>query len=231
MTTGGTAAGIAGGARQAVSVLLVLGLAACKPALAPGAGPNDGVDPDAQITGQIAAQPDLEQLYAAERHGEVVLRATEILQDDPDDRELVAHARFFRAMSWLEQDRRMPQARALLELRELELEFGDCVWGQIAGAYVDTLLRMYQLQEALLELTLELREHEQQIRTLEQRLAEALTTLAGRDAKLTAVEHERDQLREQLDQAKAKATLNANRILELEAELAALKQVDMQREP
>jgi hypothetical protein len=204
-----------------IAIVLVLALAACKPASAPPITP-------------VAAAPSLDQLhhlYMTGRHGEAVLMATAIVQGNPDDREIVAHARLFRAMSWLEQDRRVEQARALLELRELELQYGDHVWGQLAAAYVDKILRADLLQEALLELTLELRELEQEIRGLELILAQTQAELATRDAKMSSVEQERDHLREQINAAKVKAKLDAGRILELEAELAALKQVDMQREP
>lgn len=206
------------GARFVLMSILLLGLGACTPAPAPT------IDP-------VAAEPTLEQLYAERRHGEVVLLATEIVESDPEDREAVAHARFFRAMSWVAQDRRVEQARGLLELRALEFEYADFVWGQIAAAYVSKILRADLLQEALLELTLELRDVEQHIRALEQSLAETQATLAQRDTKLTTVERERDQLRVKLDEALAQAELTAGRILELEEELAALKQVDMQREP
>lgn len=197
---------------------LPLGLAACKPA----SGPT--IDP-------VAAEPSLEQLYTAGRHGEVVLLAAELIDADPEDRQAVARARFFRAMSWLAQDRQLERARGLLELRTLEAEYADSVWGRIAGAYAGRILRTDLLQEAVLELTLDLRDLEQHIRTLEQSLTEAQTKLEERDTKLAAVERERDQLRVKLDQAAAQAKLTASRITELEEELNALKQVDMQREP
>ncbi|PRQ05601.1 hypothetical protein [Enhygromyxa salina] len=206
------------GAAALLGLVLILVAGACHP-------------PPTPVLAPAAAEPTLEQLYTEGRHGEVVLLATAIIDEHPGRRETVAHARFFRAMSWLAQDRRIERARGELELRALELDYADCVWGQIAGAYASKLFRVDALQSALLELTLELRELEGQISTLEHELAEVEANGEQRDAKLAAVERERDQLRAQLDAAQAGAKLAESRIVALEEELAALKQVDMQREP
>ncbi|KIG14621.1 hypothetical protein DB30_06500 [Enhygromyxa salina] len=208
------------GARVVLALGLALGLAlvACKAPLQPATAP-------------ASDEPTLEQLYTAGRHGEVVLLATSIIDGHPERREAVAHARFFRALSWLAQGPRIERARGELELRTLELDHADSVWGKIAAAHASKILRADALQEALLELTLELRELERQTSDLEHALAEAEASVEQRDAKLATLEREREQLRAQLDAAQAAAKLAAGRILALEEELAALKQVDMQREP
>jgi len=200
-----------------VALIVALGLAACTPSPEPVVAPT-------------AANPTLEQLYMAGRHGEIVAQAAAII-DASVDAEALAHARFFRAMAWLAQDNRAAQAQAFLELRELELEFSDYVWGRLAAAYVAKYVRAELLQEALLECTLELRGLEHELEVLAQSHAEAVATLGQREAKHSSLEHERDQLKNQLDEVQAKASAAAQRIVILEEELAALKQIDMQRDP
>jgi hypothetical protein len=207
-----------GPARLALSIALMLpALSACEPPPEPSVAP-------------LTTEPTLEQLYTAGRYAELVVLAAATISSTPDA-EILAHARFFRAMAWLAQDERAAQARAFLELRELELQFSDYVWGRIAAAYAAKIVRGEILQEALLECTLDLRALEQEFSELEQRHAETVTALTQREAKQSSLEHEREQLRKQLEEAQVKINAAAARVFALEEELAALKQVDMQRDP
>jgi hypothetical protein len=173
----------------------------------------------------------LQQLYLAERYGELVLRAGSIIHASPDDRERVAEARFFRALAWMAQDPHANQARALLEFRTLEFEYDDVIWGDVAALYVATATRVDALQATLLELGFEQRALQARIEVLEQSLADVHAELAERDARLEDLQRERNELLEQLDSARAEAKKTVARLRELEGELAALKQIDMQRDP
>lgn len=173
----------------------------------------------------------LQQLYLAERYGELVLRAGSIIKTSADDRERVAEARFFRALAWMAQDPHANQARALLEFRTLEFEYGDVIWGDVAALYVATATRVDALQATLLELGFEQRALQERIEVLEQSLADVHAELAERDARVEDLQRERNELLEQLDTARAEAKKTVARLRELEGELAALKQIDMQRDP
>lgn len=173
----------------------------------------------------------LQQLYLAERYGEVVLMAQGIIEAEPEQRERVAEARFFRALAWMAQDPRGNQARALLELRKLEFEFSDVVWGRFAALYVATATRVDALQATLLEVSFEQRELQARIEVLEQSLVELHAELGKRDTEVDGLERERNELTEQLEEVRAEAAAAVARQRELEDELAALKQIDMQREP
>ncbi|HVH99765.1 MAG TPA: hypothetical protein VM869_13680 [Enhygromyxa sp.] len=182
-------------------------------------------------TAAPATEQTLQQLYMAERYGEVVLLAASIIDGEPDERERTAEAHFFRALAWLAQGSHENQARALLELRTLEFEYDDVIWGRVAAHYVATATRVDALQATLLELGVEQRELQGRIEVLEQSLIDVQAELVVRDEKLAALERERDELTEQLEAARVEAAATAARLRELEDELAALKQIDMQREP
>jgi hypothetical protein len=182
-------------------------------------------------TAAPVAEATLQQLYLAERYGELVLEAASVIKAQPDDRERVAEARFFRALAWMAQDPHANQARALHEFRTLEFEFGDVIWGDVAALYVATATRVDALQATLLELGFEQRELQARIEVLERSLADVHTELAERDTKIEALQRERSELAEQLEAARAEAKKTVARLRELEDELAALKQIDMQRDP
>jgi hypothetical protein len=204
-------------------LLLTLALAGCH------ALPGAAVEPSPVEAD--AAAPTLEQLYAARRYGEVVLTATGILEAGAEDPELVAHARFFRALARLAQGGHNGRARGLAELRELELEHPESAWARVAAAYVAHIARADALQGALVELTLELRELRKLVASLEQQLAETEAEAARKSADLASMQNERSQLRERLGEVEAQATSAARRIVALEEELAGLKRIDMQRDP
>jgi chromosome segregation ATPase len=178
-----------------------------------------------------APETTLQQLYVAQRHGEVVLMAEAILESEPEQRERVAEARFFRALAWMAQSPHHDQARTLHELRTLEFEFSDQIWGRLAALYVAAATRVDVLQGTLLELGAEQRELKARIEVLDQSLAELQATLGERDTQIAGLERERGELKEQLEDSRAEAAATAARLRELEDELAALKQIDMQREP
>jgi hypothetical protein len=173
----------------------------------------------------------LEQLHLAERYGEVVLLAASVIEGEGESRARVAEARFFRALAWLAQDPHANQARALLELRTLEFEYSDQIWGQLAAVHVAAATRIDALQATLLELVSEQRELQVRIDALTQRSTELAAELVARDGVVAKLERERSELLVLLEQTRAEAAATAVRLRELELELAALKQIDMQREP
>jgi chromosome segregation ATPase len=176
-------------------------------------------------------EPTLQQLYLAQRHGEVVLMAAAIIEAEPEQRERVAEARFFRALAWLAQNPDRNQDRAVHELRKLEFEFSDVIWGRVAALYVAAVTRIDALQATLVELGFEHRELQARIEVLEQSLTELHADLETRDTTISGLERERDEFTKQLEAARTEAAATSARLRELEDELAALKQIDMQREP
>lgn len=172
----------------------------------------------------------LELLFAAGRYGEVVAYSTQALAK-VESTGHAAHLRLLRALARLSQHARSDQERGLTELRELELEFPDLVWGRMAALYVAQLTRADVLHESMLQAGVELRQLQDRIRVLEAEIADARSGEAHRQAKLSAIEGDREQLRKQLDEVQIRATAQVRRIAELEEELAALKRIDMQREP
>lgn len=208
-----------GASRSWLALAAALALTGCARAPRPAAAPV------------VVEAPTLEQLYLSKRYGELVLQATAILDAGAGDRERVAEARFYRAIAWLAQDPHGKQARALHDLRKLEFESSDLLWGRIAALYVAAVTRADVLQTTLLELAIEQRDLQTRVEALEHGLAELHAELAERDADLAGLTRERNELVEQLDEAREQAATLVERIRELEAELAALKQIDMQREP
>jgi hypothetical protein len=206
---------------RAATLLLsvALGLGACS-------------SPQAQTQAPADDPPTLAQLFVAERYDELELLAAGVIDDpEQDDRERVAEARFFRALAWLAQDPPGKQPRALFELRKLELEDADLLWGHLAGLHVTALTRVEVLQLTLLELAIEQGHLQVRIDALEGELADRIAERSKREADLAALTRERNDLLEKIDEARKQATVTAARLRELEDELAALKQIDMQREP
>lgn len=179
----------------------------------------------------VVEAPTLEELYVARRYGELVLLAASILEAEHHNPERIAEARFFRALAWLAQDPRGKQAHALHELRKLEFEHPDLLWGRLAALHVAAVTRIEALQATLLELAVERRALQERIDALEQNLADLQVERSKKEAQHAALARERNELVEQLDEARKQATATAARLRELEDELAALKQIDMQREP
>lgn len=204
--------------RGIVTIALALTLGACQ------ASPRASARP-------VVEAPTLEQLYLAGRVGEVVLLAHSVIDAPNQPRERVAEARFFRALAWLARNPHSNRDRVLFEFRALEFEYADLIWGRLAGHYVADAARIDALQATLLELAVEQRDLLVRIDELEHSLAAVLAKLAERESEVVELERERGDLREQLGSARARAEALAVRLRELEGELAALKQIDMQREP
>ncbi len=175
--------------------------------------------------------PTLEQLFVAERHAELVRAAEAALADEDLPRERVAEARFYRAIAWLAGAPGNARARGLAELRALEFEYPDLIWGRLAELEVAAAGRVEALQATLVELALAQHEAHAELEALARRLAEREAALARTKAEADKLERERADLRAQLEQARARLVEQSAALAELEAELAALKQIDMQREP
>jgi chromosome segregation ATPase len=187
-------------------------------------------EPEATVT-PVAEAATLEQLYLQERYGELVRLATHVIEDEDTSRAREAEARFFRALAWLAEDPQDPHDRALLELRTLEFEFPELIWGRIAALHVASATRLQALQATLLSLAAEQSELQVRIDVLEQSLIDVQSQLDERELQLAELGRERSELLEQLEQARAEMDATAARLRELENELEALKLIDMQREP
>ncbi|HLT37282.1 MAG TPA: hypothetical protein VK034_13405 [Enhygromyxa sp.] len=179
----------------------------------------------------VVEPPTLEQLYVDKRYGELVLQAASLIEAEGGDRQQLAEARFFRALAWLAQDSHGKQSRALLELRKLEFEYPDLLWGRLAALQVAAATRAEVMQATLLELAIEHRDLQARIDELEQSLVELHAELGKRDGEIARLGRERSELTEQLAEAREQVAALTQRVQELEDELAALKQIDMQREP
>jgi hypothetical protein len=187
--------------------------------------------PPAPAVAPTAEAATLDRLYLEQRYGELALLAAGVMADEAATRERIAEARFFRALAWLAEDPQGNQDRALLELRRLEFEFSDVIWGRLAALHVASATRVQALRATLLELAAEQSAMQVRVEALEQSLADLQGELTERELEIAEFQRARNELLEQLDQERSEMAATSARLRELENELEALKQIDMQRDP
>jgi chromosome segregation ATPase len=124
-----------------------------------------------------------------------------------------------------------PAAEVADELHRLERTYPRSRWGKIAGALAGEIDRGTVLRQAVMAAGVDLRGTQDKLDQLTQKLTEATAQQADQQAAIAALRDERGKLQHQVKDLEDRATAQETHIKELEAELAALKQVDMQRSP
>lgn len=117
------------------------------------------------------------------------------------------------------------------ELRTLERTYPRSRWGHVAGVLASEIDRGTVLRQAVMAAGADLRAAEQRVEDLTQKIATLTTLTAEQQAAIASLRDERTRLQQQARELEEHATDRDAKLRELEAELAALKQVDMQRPP
>lgn len=179
---------------------------------------------------EAPTEPDPDRLFAEGRFEAAVAAYTDALATELDPSERT-RLRLFRALALRARGDRHGNRLALEALREIEHQQERTIWGRIARLFVDEMAREEALRDTVLQAAARLRDVQAEVEALEAQLAERDELLEEQRSNLANLKEERSRLAGQLSEAEAQAEKQAARLQELERELAALKQIDMQRQP
>jgi DNA repair exonuclease SbcCD ATPase subunit len=203
----------------ALVLLTASGMAACATA---GATWGTTAGHEATVSG--------DDLFAAGRHAEAISAYGAELQSVRDADE-EARLRLFRALAYLSDEEARGDAQAMEDLRAVERRHGGEPWGHVARILVLELTRRDALREALMRAGADARQTEQRLQRERSRLLTAQALVEAQAKALSSVEDERKALRRQLDAVTEQTQSQQERIIELQRELEALKQIDLGRDP
>ncbi len=144
---------------------------------------------------------------------------------------VIARAQFLRAVARLAVGNPEAKELAKQELWRLEHEHSTTLWGVLARLYLGEVTRGRVLRQTILHAGAELHRARERIGELESELARVGDNNAELEQTLTALKEERGRLQWQLKELQDKNTAQETRIRDLEESLAALKRIDMQRQP
>lgn len=155
--------------------------------------------------------------------------AVEAYRNEVKRGERVAELRTMVLVAQLAQ--RPPGSSLVGDLRSVEREFPSSRWGRIAGIIASEIDRGTVLRQAVMAAGADLRAANASVSELEARVAALTAQASDQQALVASLKEERARLQAQLKDADERATGREARIHELEAELLALKQIDMERSP
>jgi chromosome segregation ATPase len=124
-----------------------------------------------------------------------------------------ARRRLLGALALLVEDERR-EADAIAELRAVEHEHGTLVWGHVARILVLGLTR-----------------RDARLRLLRDRLLTSQSLVEDQARSIAGLREERKELQDRLEVVGDQLRAQSERIVELQRELEALKQIDMRRNP
>lgn len=179
---------------------------------------------------QVEVPPSGDELFTAGNYAEAIVAYGRELEGmaEADER---ARVRLFRALARLAEGDARGEQDAMAELRAVELRYGTSLWGRIARIYILEITRRDALREAIMQAGAELRETEQHVQQLQHRLLTVQTLADDQERAIGSLKDERKKLQRQLEGVTEQAQAQSERILELQQELEALKQIDMRRKP
>jgi len=146
----------------------------------------------------------------------------------PDD---TARTTFFRALARLDCDTSGSPEQAFAELRAVERDHAQTVWGGLARVFVDDIIRQEALRQTVARLEGRQQALDDSIEEYEQQLHEASDARESIHGQLAVAREERRKLQAALDEATEEGESLRARVEELTQELADLKRIDMEREP
>lgn len=188
----------------------------------------------ASPSGPAAARPQAEQprqppsgdeLFAAGRYAEAIATYQRELERGERVAELQTSIVLARAAL------QTPGAQLIDELRAIERAYPRSRWGHLAGVLVTEIDRGTVLRQAVMAAGADLRAANETVETQKQRITLLTTQGAEQQTALAAVREERTRLQTQVRELEERTATQEARIKELEAELLALKKVDMERRP
>lgn len=170
-------------------------------------------------------QLSADELFARGRYAASV----EAYRNEVKRGERVAEMRTMVLVAQLAQ--RAPGLSLVGDLRLVEREFPSSRWGRIAGVIASEIDRGTFLRQAVMAAGADLRAANASVSDLEARVAALTAQASDQQALVASLKEERTRLQAQIKDADERATAKDSRIHELEAELLALKQIDMERTP
>ncbi len=120
---------------------------------------------------------------------------------------------------------------ALSQLRTYSVNAADTPWGQLAALHRDEMAQADALRWALHRAGADISALEKRVAALEEEVAQGQRTQAELTQAQTTLREERAALQRTLREVEELSAARAARIAELEAELEALKSIDMSRSP
>nr|MCH9682229.1 hypothetical protein [Deltaproteobacteria bacterium] len=181
----------------------------------------------------LPAQPapaDPDALFATGKFSAAVAAYAEAIAQEPDPVELT-RLRLFWALALRARNGRGSHGVAFDALRAIEYEHGPTLWGRVARLFVDELSRADALRETVVSMGIELRETQAELGVVEADLETSRALAEDQRSTVAGLREERKRMTKQLAQSEAEVDEQAARIVALEQELSALKQIDMQRQP
>jgi chromosome segregation ATPase len=166
-----------------------------------------------------------DELFARGRYA----AAVDAYRNEVKRGERVAEMRAMALVAQLAQ--RAPGSSLVADLRSVEREFPSSRWGRIAGIIASEIDRGTVLRQAVMAAGADLRAANASVTELEARVAALTAQASDQQALVASLKEERTRLQAQIKDADERATAKDTRIHELEAELLALKQIDMERSP
>jgi hypothetical protein len=124
-----------------------------------------------------------------------------------------------------------PGAELVDDLRTIEQDYPSSRWGRLAGVIASEIDRGTVLRQAVMAAGAELSVANAAIKDRDARLATLTTQTTDQQTLITSLKDERAHLQAQVKELEESETAKDARIHELEAELLALKQIDMERQP
>jgi chromosome segregation ATPase len=176
------------------------------------------------------ARPDPDASFALGRFSAAIAEYEE-LERTANDPDAALRSRFLAAMARLALDDLAEGSEAQKTLRRIEREHPASLWGAVSRVYLAELARGVVLHQAVLRSGVELHENKERIAAYEATLSSAETDFRELQAAFTVAREERAKFQTQLKEAQVSIASLEERIRELESELAALKQIDMKRQP
>jgi chromosome segregation ATPase len=170
-------------------------------------------------------KPTADELFVQGRYADAVREYERELERG----ERVAELQLFKLFAKLASD--VPGWQLVDELRTLEQTYPRSRWGHLAGVLASEIDRGTVLRQAVMAAGADLRAAEERVAELTQKVTALTTQTAEQQTTISTLREERGRLQQQVRELEEAATSRDARIRELEAELAALKQVDMQRSP
>lgn len=198
-------------------VIIAMALASC--ASSPPSPPPTSLPQDRQQTA--------DELFARGRYA----AAVDAYRNEVKRGERVAEMRTMVLVAQLAQGASDQPGASVDELRGVESEFPSSRWGRIAGVIASEIARGTVLRRELMAAGADLRAANASITELEARVAALSAQATDQQALVASLKDERTRLQAQLKDADERSTAKDTRIHELETELLALKQIDMERSP
>lgn len=173
---------------------------------------------------------EADRTFASGRHDEAASAYASVAERSKDKNE-VLRARLFALLSQRAASGPANLDRVLAELRELSVSAGHSQWGHLAGIYANEIAQAEALRWALQRAGADLGTRDARIAHLESELAKNQQEATDLAASLEAIKDERAQQQRGAKELEEQLVAREASIASLEAELSALKRIDMSRDP